>query len=814
MDLIRAFTEVAFSRVASRWLSNRQTLADFSRESVLPLDINTFIDEARMHHPELSDNSLALIYRLGQDEWCKFGFEAKCSDETNIFQSLAFINEQILDERDGNPIVHFKDIFRWREITQLLGEDLMTCAFLAFRDRSLINNKNRIFTWPSVIHNDNPDLNYLFKRYGLCELHSHLKASSNTFEITWVSLMNHIGGLQKPFEYIAEEHEPSVKKELGNNIYDFTIEAARLRWTIYQFLNSKETDFDFDRLNETPNSFSVDAKTEAERISLSNEWLPDYIVADHDSPMSVYAGERLFLYQVLLKIFKNNDGALTFALYKYVLTKSLLRSYFIQINNNVGFSNFQRFQNVKKTLLYKEYDSLLESLPLWEAKNQNYTKIFETRIAPLKGKKTFLRQIRLINKFDVNKEMIGGIDIQDILKKHDWLVIFHFLKRREKSSGTHIRNYQARKGAKNYGIGLSSLCELKPEIGIDAASSEFEARPEVFAQAFRFLKNYGFNATFHAGEDFYDIADGLRAIDEAINFLNLQASDRIGHALALGIDAKEYYMDRHNVAAVPKQWMLDNVVWLYMKSKELGICADTKTEWFLEDIYKRLVNEIGYRMEYEEIPDILDYWESMALRGDNPEYYSSGDIREPSFSDADSWEFYSLLQNERLHRIRKFNKNARQLYVDYHYDPDIKSKGTLVRVFELPALYHEFITRMQDAMIKDICRRHICIECCPSSNVRIGRLKRFDSHPIVRFMPIDASLSRYPLAVTVNTDDLGVFSTSLPNEFSLLALAMLKKTKADGTHMYSKQEVYDWIERLIENGHKYSFLQDEDTLAL
>ncbi len=807
MDLIRAFTEVTFSRVARRWLRKNLNFSDLSEQSFFPLDLNTFLDEARIYHPQLSDNSLSLIYKLGYDEWCRFGYEALCSDEINIFQSLAFLTNQILEERNDVPVVHFKDLFRWREITQLLGEDLLTCSFLAFKDVSLPSSQRSSFSWPSVIHNDNTNLNYLFRKNGLCELHSHLKASSNTFEITWVCLMNHISGLHKHFEYIADKHEPSIKEELGASIYDYVEKATRLRWTIYQFLKSDQTNLDLERINDTPDSDSVDAKTEAERLSLDDNWIPDYIISDNNSPMAVYAGERKFLYLAFLDIFKFNDPILTLLLYEYILTKSLLRSYFIQINNNIGFSNFKRFQDVKNALLTRNYNELIESLPLWEAKYQNFTQVFETRIAPLKKKKNFIRQILRINKFNSDKGEINEMDTRDILNYQDWLVIFHFLKRGENDSSSRLRNFKARKDSKKAVILLSDMSKLKPDSGIDAASSEFAARPEVYAQAFRFLRHYGFNATFHAGEDFYDLADGLRAIDEAITLLDMCSSDRIGHALALGMNAADYYAERHNVAALPKQWMLDNVVWLFMKSKEFGISADTETDWFLIDTYKRLVNEIGYRRNDEDIPDISDYWEAMALRGDDPNWYlSSSETSCTGSEDADSWDFYSLLRSDRLDRIRKFNRKARQLYIDYHTNSEIKSKGNLVRVFELPTRYNEFITQMQDAMIKFICKRQICIECCPSSNVRIGRLKRFDAHPIIRFMPVDPNETRYQLNVTVNTDDLGVFSTSLPNEYSLLALALMKMHKEDGSHRFSTQEVYDWIERLIHNSHKFTFL--------
>lgn len=41
--------------------------------------------------------------------------------------------------------------------------------------------------------------------------------------------------------------------------------------------------------------------------------------------------------------------------------------------------------------------------------------------------------------------------------------------------------------------------------------------------------------TYHTGEDFLDIVDGLRAIDEAMLFLQMEKGERLGHAMALGV---------------------------------------------------------------------------------------------------------------------------------------------------------------------------------------------------------------------------------------------------------------------------------------
>ena len=108
---------------------------------------------------------------------------------------------------------------------------------------------------------------------------------------------------------------------------------------------------------------------------------------------------------------------------------------------------------------------------------------------------------------------------------------------------------------------------------------------EVFAQAFRYLRGHRWSyitaegtknlsqlySTYHVGEDFLDLADGLRAIDEAILFLCLGSGDRLGHALALGIDADEWYASKNYRIVLPKQDYLDNLVWVYHKLSEFNI---------------------------------------------------------------------------------------------------------------------------------------------------------------------------------------------------------------------------------------------------
>lgn len=803
-----------------RYLSTHEDSFSLSELNSFPLSMDAFLDEARLHHPELSDDNLILIYQLGIDEWCRFGFPENSPDKSNILLAIAFMARQMLEEKDGIPTVHFKDLFRWREVTQLLGEDLLTCALLAFNDKHS-SGKTRSFLWPSVAHNDNPELNFLFRTKQLCELHSHLKASTNTFEISWVCLMNHIDGKLHLFENLGAIQQPSVKLSLAEKIYNIVIEAARLRWDLYCYAVKDQSNGDFILNSEAISTSQLDILTAFERNSYSQNWLPDYIVSDIDSPMSIYSGERLLIYSVLKRIYAVNDLDLTKAFYRYALAKSLLRSYFIQTNNNIGFSNFQRYQNIKTSFLDPEYRTLPETLPLWEARTHNYTKIFESRIVPVSSKRNFVKQANLLHKWMTEEDSLKDADERRVMKNKDWLLIFHFLKRKDNRRKSHIRNRDTRNRNKEESLKLAEVSNLFEEenidSAIDAASSEFNCRPEVYGQAFRYLRHYGFDATFHAGEDFYDLADGLRAIEEAITFLRLGASDRIGHALALGINADKFYSTRHYVCALPKQWMLDNAVWLLMKSKQYGISIDTKTEWFLTTTFKQLADEIGYstldKNNDIEIPDISDYWDSMILRGDDPDMYcGDGNVKDIFSPSQETWDHYALLHSDYAEFVRNTNQRAVKLFLAYHGNESIRWCGEKVKVFKLPLGYSKLITDLQNAMIKDLARRQICIECCPSSNVRIGRLDKFENHPIFRFSPINPVQTRHPLAVTVNTDDLGVFSTSLPNEYSLLALALLKKTDLEGNTLYSSQEVYDWIGRLIDNGYKYTFINQEETM--
>ncbi|MDE5882040.1 MAG: hypothetical protein K2H60_09950 [Muribaculaceae bacterium] len=849
MDLIRIFIDTTFSKITDRYFSiaGRLSSPDLSNEGDgIPIDEVLFVDECRIHHPELSDDQVRMIFGLFRDEWAFLPSDIsdwnpkRKKPERNIFNVLFHFTQEVLRVKHDKPLVIFRHLLRWREVSLNMGEDALIAAFLAHRNRLLMPSEEctdgdirklihldgiDFCSWPTILHNDNPYLDYLFNKHKLCELHSHLFASTDNFTISWVSLMNNINGLDEEFLKLGRAHDESRAELTASAIYSYVIFACHLRLSLWSSIQNVKTDssqrsLSLKQIQSTPDIIANKLQMEIDKERVGNDEL-DYIPADVISPMRVIAGERKFLYAAFRYIlFVKDKDQVSRKLYEYILAKNKFRSFLIQVDSNRGFSNFKRYQDLKTIFMRPAYKMIVGKLAVWEARELNYTDIFETRIPPLNN----TVQINALKRECINIDSVFRKD-----PKPEWSLLIHFLKhpqnfKKADSPGpsTTVRDGELRMKIHNQSLVLRKVVDnpewrmaeesyLSRIRGIDAASSEIGCRPEVFAQTFRFLKASGFAATFHVGEDFYDIADGLRAIDEAIVFLGLEAGDRLGHALALGIDPDEFYDERHNFVALPAQWMLDNVVWLYFSSQKYNTPMEPSTEDFLLRMFRDLVRRIGYERsfgkgEYRKVErvELTDYYQSMLLRGDNPS--AKGDQSRSLWGmSQNSWDHYAALPAVNVNEIRIWNKEATLLYEQYLTDDNIIANGRMIKSFVVPPGYRKLIREMQNKMMMLISKMQLGIECCPSSNYKIGYCKRYDRHPIFRFMPVKGDNTQYPLAVTVNTDDLGVFSTSLPNEYSLLALALMKMRDVDGNHVYSTQEVYDWVERIIKNGEKFAF---------
>ena len=113
-----------------------------------------------------------------------------------------------------------------------------------------------------------------------------------------------------------------------------------------------------------------------------------------------------------------------------------------------------------------------------------------------------------------------------------------------------------------------------------------------------------------------------------------------------------------------------------------------------------------------------------------------------------------------------------------------------------------------------IAENGIAIETNPTSNVKIAGLEGYESHPIISFYNKGLTLDETQICacpqinVSINTDDPGVFITSLYNEYTMIAGALEHIKTQDGVHVYKKDMVYDWINNIRKMGDRQSFIKE------
>lgn len=784
MDLIRAFLETVFVR----YPINEQ-----SGISRLLLKEDVFVEVTKNKHLELSDDHIRLLFKLYSDKWSHGPAEA------NIFYALCPFTKEVLCLEYQHPKVRLDHLFRWRELTQSIGEDLLTCANAAFCDMYTDGRKD--FSWPSVLSSDDIDLCF-DSQNGLVDLHQHLKASTDVFSISWLCLMNKVRKRMGEFLSIC-----TTRKE-AEELYGNYIEAATIRTLLSDCIIKNSYDgLDLDIISRIRlEALFGNLNSLEERICnlgkydySSYDYLFKYLQVDPKS--NIYVSERWFLYSVIKRIFEGEDNELvTSLLWRYIVIKNSIRNKLVQNNENVGFGNFAGFESRKYTFInrYHSYANLLVELPVAEAAKHHHVVYQEVRITPLATRKALVE-----NLYHTEELIDKQIKQQGLQLNANYKFIYHFIKKKDRENDSDMapRNYAVRCEIRKQAVALKGMFQKYPAsrkkvVAIDAANSEFFCRPEVFAQAYRYLENTGLRRTFHVGEDFYDLTDGLRAIDEAITFLGLRRGDRMGHCLALGLNAETYYSDRHFMIPIPAQNLLDNMVWLYYKAKSYDIVISPSVEIMILDKF----NELAKMYHYNELSwDMMDYYHMMRLRGDNPfeqENTSYGRI-------IDNWSAYCLDTNKEIALYRS-ESAAKQLFCLYHFDRNVREKGDLIYEFKVGRKYVELVHLVQEKMIADIENRGLAIECCPSSNCKIGGIEKYENHPIFRMYNVEPD-GQHHLPVTINTDDLGIFTTSLENEYSLILLALLKQKNEMGEQKYNTLYIRNWMNHIIRNGHKYSF---------
>ena len=824
MDNLRSAIEILFLKQDPDFLLREHCI---SRNQVNGVDKDSFIKKLLISHKEFTGDQAKQLYSLLKETWMNNGRQT-----LSVFQVLATFGRDVLRVKNNMPICQYEHYLRWHEMSAAIGEDILTCSFLAADDMKT-RTKRKSFAWNIVLESDNTHLEALFNR-GLSELHCHLKGSSINFDLNWLAIMNEPKYQKREWFAKASNH--------CSPLYEYAIIAAFIRMHLFLHIEGYAISNKFDKMflkiwsspnkqqrllmyidhlqSEICTQLSLHAYHFKKRV-VDYAIPKDLSVSDSKATAKcLLVGERKLMYECFRRIFGKDEtiANLEFWFYLYLVIKLQIKELIIQHNNVKGFANFKIFDKNKEIFIEhsrnKVFQTLVQELAIESYQQNKHINYYELRIAP---KDTASAMRAKLNELSA---CLGN--------KGKPKCVFHFIKRPDQEhcfndwfeNSYYCRNYYGRMTFKRQSLALELLMRGTEDrvVGIDAANSEFGCRPEVFAEIYRRLQHlrrdtsletfseipwHDLGITYHVGEDYYDVVDGLRAIEEAILFLNMIDGARLGHAVALGIDSHVYYRERKNKIIIPKQDLLDNCVWLLAKMDEYAIPDQAGIRNHLLYEVQRLMNDIYPQIE---IKDYRLYYQSWLLRGDEPSLY-----RTTSNVPTDSIvEPYLLNHFEEKINVARMQEYARKLYCDYHYDAGAKHRGHNPEEWQLPEMLVDVIDAIQIQMRNDVARRKIAIEVNPTSNLRICNLETYDTHPVVKFYNYGLSvMDDYndcpQISVSINTDDKGIFATSLEKEYTLMSLALEKQKTTDGRQKFQPNNILNWLEGIRQEAEIQRF---------
>lgn len=888
MKTLRNHLRIMFSQIQPELLNILRKSND-SRLSVSSTNVNALayhhcagplLDNLTYEEIDvLYEDMLSIMKRRGE----------RCGG-ASVFALLPEYTLRVLDIYENEPVCRQDQLLNWRCCYLYLGQDILTTAHMAYVNTQNFKEL-RQFTWPAQIRTDDRRLDEILKKglaenhfhlngstrsfdlSWIC-LMNHPSRISEFFDIKKLKTREKVTDSDF-IDCFQENLNSSVSLGINDNKLDWIkrletacwIRAKLLLWLHFDDERAAARDPDVNSvrlmLNFTRNLFSttpLSSVVESARFYLgSMHSLIDYAITPEALPANEVdnccrslAGERAFLYNSFKYIYSGGNGngnemqmkRFMDLFYLYLLIKCQFRSEMIQVNQKYGFKNFALYQNRKDKIFEKfpVYALEAKNLSVVESMKNGNVRSLEMRIAPKDREDEMIKKIVQTDR-EIKSLMrsANAAGTGSRAETEDYFYVLHFpkypddIRHESREPGcwaANARNQSVRTATENQAIAIAKSLETAPYLckrirGIDACNFEIGCRPEVFATAFRFLRDFGISghqkhllyakslqprlsATYHAGEDFMDLIDGLRAIDEAVLFLEMTTGERIGHAMALGVSAPDYYALKNNKVVLRKQDHLDNIVWALNKSSQTGIYNDSILTKQLEEKAQQLIYYI-----YGTGFSLIDYYNSWRLRGDDPELYRYGYYDRDSYSKPLMNYMYGANYWYNRHRIMNYesdgldsvrdDSNAAMLYSMYHFSSSVRTRGNETEEVRITGQYVSMVTALQEKMMGELAHRHIGIEANPSSNVLIGPFEKYSQHPVFRFCPVVPSASGTVQFVSVNTDDQGVFDTSLAMEYSFLACALRSMKNDNNEQMYSDDAIYDYLERLRENGFSQAF---------
>ncbi len=337
---------------------------------------------------------------------------------------------------------------------------------------------------------------------------------------------------------------------------------------------------------------------------------------------------------------------------------------------------------------------------------------------------------------------------------------------------------------------LSALADepsLRPLIvGIDVAGDELAEPPRSFAGLYGSVRQFlaqqapgegrhrirlGF--THHVGEDFRDLLTGIRHVDEAAHLLSMQPGDRLGHGLAVGWLPSEFYRRRRAVMALTGEHLLD-LLWCYAVLDRPHGGGDAGAAHAARERLLRLLVDLKVSQPDERIAAAL-----RALRPDGP--------HGPGGPGASGGSGPAVGSEAAI---------ATELGT-----PPEKQAEPLGLPIDEPG-WVALVDAAQKAARARLLRRNLVLEVNPSSNLAIGGWRSYKELPYLRLNQygLRAPGTGEPdLPICINSDDPGLFQTTLRNEYQQVGEALLRQD-------YPLRAVTAWLDEARRVGLDASFI--------
>lgn len=579
--------------------------------------------------------------------------------------------------------------------------------------------------------------------------------------------------------------------------------------------------------------------------------------------------EMKWMMQLLKKQMKEPNKHIEKAFFLYLLLMNEYYMLCVQRDNSYGFKQFQRYSSVRKYVVSQPFYFRGIFTRMHGGRTNSVAHYVELRVSPDDDKTKFQRKLLLIlwgyleyvwenldekelpleeqYRHRCRKYLHGWRDVEaeeryaeamdEVLNElEDKLqyvhhrtiqpaIVVHLIKKPWKpdfeNKTVSLRYKQNRDKYKRQLNLIKELLEDYPKLrrwirGIDAAADELETPPDVFAPAYRKAR-YDLNlphATYHAGEDFCHLVSGIRAVSEAVDFLQLRGGDRIGHATALGVDPALWRETMPlQITLAQGDWLLDLLyAWNLLQGQRQR-----------DDIVQRLTNDIcqyGYAVFQEKhaSPHLLK--RVFDMRHLDPRtlmdmFHQAVSMMEKNNYNPDArFEFaqavekirklpniFRLNQIEKIEAYRAFSREApevMEMLLRWQSDREVWERSQ-IRI-EVPVDYFsdEILKLLQRLAMRKLVDKSIVVETLPTSNLRIGQYREMGQHHSLRWLKAEPNDEEVSPLVALGTDDPGVFFTDIKGEFYHLFASLCKRG-------VNAQKALEILIRVNRSGERYAF---------